>query len=167
MSDLDGLLFRKLIIGGRAVLVPSDVHADEWLAGCSTDKDVMVTGRKPRNPDHHRLLFAMLRKTVENTDDTWADESDLLLDLKEATGLATEKANPLTGRLTLRSGSISFAAMDQDTFKRWYDRAVFKLCTFLGIQWQQLSDEVFDMAYGDKRPAWKMGEVIPFRRTRR
>ena len=57
--------------------------------------------------------------------------------------------------------------MDQDTFKRWYDRAVFKLCSFLGIQWQKLSDEIFDMAYGDQRPAWKMGEVIPFRRTRR
>ncbi|MCK7474054.1 MAG: DUF1367 family protein [Rhodopseudomonas palustris] len=50
------------------MLVPADIHADEMLGEIADGREVMVTIRRARNPQHHRFLFAMLRKVVENSD---------------------------------------------------------------------------------------------------
>jgi hypothetical protein len=156
MTDINGLLFRKTKINDRSVLVPSGLHSEEWLNDCEIGRDVLLTGRRPRNPDHHRLLFAVLRIVIDNTDDKWESEEDLLQDLKEATGLAKKKENPLTGMQTTRTGSISYAAMDQAKFKIWFDKVILVLATqVLQCKPQTLIDEVFEMAHGSKKQAWK------------
>ena len=156
MADLDGLLFTKK---GKS-LVPSDIKSDEWLADLGEGKEVLMSGRRPRNPKFHRLAFAMLRIVVDNTEDDfgmprWSSEDDLLTDLKRATGLFERRVNLINGEETLVLGSISFAAMDEVAFKRWFNRAVYVLANVvLGVKEQSLIDEVFAMA-GDGEKPWR------------
>lgn len=120
MSDIDARLFRRR----DGVLVPVDRAARDWLSTLDDNRAVMVSVRRPRNPDHHRLLFALLNLVVESTD-KWPDVDTLLHDLKLATGLVEKHVNGITGEIVVRPQSISFAAMDQKRFRQWFDRATF------------------------------------------
>lgn len=91
MTDLNGRMMERATIQGKAVLVPADLMAEEWLLKQPLGAKIKMTGRKPRNPKHHALLFALLRKCVENTQDIWANEDALLQELKFATGLTIER----------------------------------------------------------------------------
>lgn len=144
MTDLDARAFRKR---GKS-LVAADVMADEFLDGIRDGAEVLVSVRRPRNPRHHRLLFALLRKVVENTED-WADEEELLGDLKLATGHVERRVNLLTGEAYAVPRSISYASMTQDQFRRWFNRAVHVLATdVLRVAPQALLDEVLAMVDG-------------------
>lgn len=120
MSDLAARLFRR----SGAALVPVDRAARDWLDAQPEGRALMVSVRKPRNPDHHRLLFALLNLVVQSTD-KWPDVDTLLHDLKLATGLIEKHINGITGEIVVRPQSISFAAMDQARFRQWFDRATF------------------------------------------
>lgn len=138
MSDLDGYVFMK--VGGR--LAANDIHAQEWLSSIRDGREVMISARRPRNPKFHRLAFALLRLVVENTD-RWSDEADLLQDLKLATGHVEKRVSALTGEVYAAPRSISFASMDEDKFKRWFNRAAYVLATdVLHVAPQTLIDEV-------------------------
>jgi len=142
MGDLDGFSFVKR---GRA-LYPRDFHADELLDTLKDGREILVTARRPRNVLHHRLLFAMLRKVVENTDGQWPNENALLDELKLATGLAEVRVNLLTGKPYAVPGSISFASMDQTKFSVWFDQASRILATrVLHCRHQELIDEIVAM----------------------
>lgn len=136
MSDLDGRAFVKR---GR-VLVPADFAADEMLDDLPEGREVLMTMRRPRSPQHHRFFFALLRKVVENTD-RWASEEDLLDDLKIACGHATRRANLITGEISLVAKSINFASMPEDAFRRFKDRALFVLSTAIGVDPVTLMEE--------------------------
>lgn len=151
MTDLDARCFVKR--GGT--LVPRDIMAEEMLAEIGEGKEVLVTVRRARNVRHHRLLFAMLRKVVENTDD-WSSEDELLDDLKLATGHAERRVNLLTGEAYAAPRSIAYTAMDQMRFTRWFNRAVYVLATkVLQCAPEDLQREVLEMAEGrsDQRRA--------------
>jgi hypothetical protein len=150
MSDLDGFAFVKR---GRA-LYPRDFHADELLDTLKDGREILVTARRPRNPAHHRLLWAMLRKVVENTDGQWPNENALLDELKLATGLAEVRVNLLTGKPYAVPGSIAFASMDQTKFKEWFDQATHLLATrVLKCAPQELIDEVTAMCAETRKAA--------------
>lgn len=91
MTDLNGRMMERTTIQGKAALVPADLMAEEWLLKQPLGAKIKMTGRKPRNPKHHALLFALLRKCVENTQDIWANEDALLQELKFATGLTIDR----------------------------------------------------------------------------
>lgn len=137
MSDLDARCF----IRRSNYLVPADIMADEFLATIKIGREVLVSIRRARNPRHHRLLFAALRKVVENTD-RWADEETLLDELKLATGLAEIRVNLLTGKPYAVPASISFAAMDQLRFSQWFERATPILAQSIGVENAALLAEV-------------------------
>lgn len=132
MSDINSRCFRVAEgITGTRYLLPADQPAEESLATYKRDAEVFVTIRKPRNIGQHRLLFALLRKVRENSD-RWADEECLLHDLKLATGLYTTHTNLLTGEIYPRAESISFAAMPQQRFEEWFNKALATLAEYLG-----------------------------------
>lgn len=142
MTDLDARAFTKR----KGALWPSDPISDELLEKLPDGKEVLLTIRRARNVRHHKLLWAMLRKVVENTDGQWPNENALLDELKLATGLAEVRVNLLTGNPYAVPGSISFASMDQTKFKEWFDQATHLLATkVLRCSPQTLVDEVVAM----------------------
>lgn len=140
MSDLDARCFVKR----GHVLVPADIMADEFMATIRDGREIMVTPRRPRNPKHHKLLFAALKLTIDNTD-KWPSVEVLLDDLKVITGLFETRINALTGIPYIKAKSISFAAMSQDEFGPWFDRATIKLAEAIGVEHQELLAEIAEM----------------------
>jgi hypothetical protein len=140
MSDLDGVCLIKL--GGR--LTGADLRADEFLAGIKERSEVIVTIRRPRNPKHHRLAFAVMKKVVDNCD-LWPSVEILLDDLKLATGHAELRINAFTGERQFKAKSINFAAMSQDEFRPWFDKVIDKLAGVLGTESEALLAEVLAM----------------------
>ncbi len=137
MSDLDSYCFTKR----KGHLIPSDIHAEEFLAGIGEDKEVLVTIRRPRSPQHHRWFFAMLRLVIENTEDRWHSEETLLDDLKLAVGHVEKRINALTGEMVFRPKSISFASMGQDPFQRFVKRCTYVIHRSTGIDPELLMQE--------------------------
>jgi hypothetical protein len=136
VTDLDARCFIKK---GKS-LVPADFAAEEFLDGIPGGREVLVSVRRPRSPQHHRWFFALLRKVTENSD-RWASEEDLLDDLKLACGHVTRRANMLTGEISLVAKSINFASMPEDPFRRFKDRALFVLGKVLGVDPVTLMEE--------------------------
>lgn len=147
MSDLDARCF----VLRNGALFPADFAAEEFIAGIPNGKEVLVTIRRPRSPQHHRWFFAMLRKVSDNSDN-WGDEDDLLDDLKHAVGHVERRQNILTGETLARARSISFASMGQDAFNRFVNRCLFVLAQFLGISPDDLKSEV-DASQSPRLPA--------------
>jgi hypothetical protein len=136
MSDLDGRCFVKRGL----TLVPADIAAEEMLADLEDGKEIILSARMSRNPQHHRWFFALMRKVCDNTDD-WKDEDELLDAIKLATG-HVQRRMKLDGTMYQAPRSISFAAMGQDKFKRFVDRALYVLSKALGFDAETLMAEV-------------------------
>jgi hypothetical protein len=147
MSDIHARAFTKK----HGALHPSDAVADEFMATLKEGREVLVSVRRPRSPRHHRLLFGLLRKVVDNTD-KWHDEKVLLDDLKLATGLFETRISALTGMPYPVPASISFASMDQTRFAAWFEKATNLLATdVLNCAPEELRAEVEAMV--DRRAA--------------
>lgn len=136
MSDLSARCFVRK---GNA-LVPADFAADEFLREIGEGREVMISVRKARSPQHHRFFFAMLRKVCENSDQ-WQSEDALLDDLKIAVGHRETHVNALTGETVVRAKSINFASMEEFTFRRFVKRCCFVLAKAIGVDPQSLMDE--------------------------
>lgn len=137
MADLEARCFIKR---GNA-LVPADFAADEYLAALPEGREITVRMHCPRSPQHHRWFFGLLRKVV-GASDQWANEDDLLDDLKDAVGHVEPAAiNPLTQQVRRRTRSINFASMSEDKFKRFKDRCIYVLCLKLGYDPVVLMEE--------------------------
>lgn len=136
MTDLSGRCFVRR---GNA-LIPADEHAEDFLHEIAEGREVIVTVRKARSSQHHRMFFAMLRKVVDNSEQ-WASEDVLLDDLKLATGHCELRRNALTGAAIMAPRSINFASMDQTAFRRFFDRCCYVLAQ-AGIDIDQLMTEV-------------------------
>jgi hypothetical protein len=143
MTDLSARAFVvRSRLGVGKYLVPADQFAEEFLSGLKDGREILVSARKARSVQHHRYLFALLRRVVENTDGRWADEQVLLEDLKLATGLFETRISALTGMPYPVPASISFASMDQQRFSVWFEKAVQKLAEALGISTEILLGEI-------------------------
>ena len=148
MADIDGLAFIKR--GNH--LVAADLHADEFLTGVPENREVLVSIRRPRSVQQHRLFFGLLRLVAANTDQ-WPSEAALLDDLKLALGHAETRVNLITGEPYAVARSISFASMPQDEFRDFFDRALALLAErVLSVSPDDLRREV-DALTGDRRRA--------------
>jgi hypothetical protein len=109
MTDLNARAFIKRAQSKGPCLVPRDVMSEDWLTALKMDGEVLVKIDKPRNPGHHRLLMAMLKLVLDNTDGRYKIMEDLLDDLKIATGLVQKRMNVITQQEYLIPKSIAFA----------------------------------------------------------
>jgi Protein of unknown function (DUF1367) len=137
VSDIGGVCFARH--GNK--LVPSDMHALDWLQSLPNRREVVLTVRLSRSPEHHRWFFAMLHKVVEATGDRWPREENLLDDLKFATGYYSVRED-FDGVQYRRPDSISFASMSEDTFKHFVRRCCDVISLKTGIDPEALMDDV-------------------------
>lgn len=90
--------------------------------------NVLCTIKRPRNYDFHKKYFALLRLTVANLPHLIQQqmqiftEEDLLDCLKIDLGLFTTRWHG--GRQIVKTGSISFAKMDNTEFEKFFSRSV-------------------------------------------
>src|SRR5271170_2868374 len=127
MTDLDGSAF----IRRGETLVPAEINAEAFLHSVPEGREVLVSIRRARSVPQHRLMFALLRRVCENSDQ-WASENELLDAVKLAVG-HVELRLTLDGRGYRAPKSISFASMKQDAFQRFFDRAVYVLSKMIGV----------------------------------
>ena len=153
-ADLESRCFRKVRNPrtGVAGLVPVDEPADELLASIPDGREVLVTVRKPRSIRQHRLLFGLIKKTMENTD-RWATKDVLMDDLKLVTGLFTTQISAFTGMPYPVPASISFASMRQEDFQLWFQKAAAALAGVLGCTAEELIREVMELVEPRERRA--------------
>lgn len=89
---------------------------------------VMCKISKPRNYEFHKKFFALVRLTYQNLPEhlhhmlsIWS-EDDMLTCIKMELGLASEIYHG--NKLYVKTGSISFASMDNTEFEKFYQRAI-------------------------------------------
>lgn len=113
----------KLIMRrGQYGLLPADTAQQEAFDDLPWHVDLTVEVKRPRFGKHHRLLFALLKRTVENTDDF--PSTDILLTwIKIKTG-HVEMVIWEDGKTVYVPKSINFASMDQESFRKFFDRAI-------------------------------------------
>lgn len=110
--------------------------------------NVLCTIKRPRNYEFHKKFFALLRLTVANLPHLIQQqmqiftEEDLLDCLKIDLGLFTTRWHG--GRQIIKTGSISFAKMDNTEFEKFFSRSVDAILRIYlrGTDRQALIEEV-------------------------
>lgn len=110
--------------------------------------NVLCTIKRPRNYEFHKKYFALLRLTVANLPYLIQQqmqiftEEDLLDCLKIDLGLFTTRWHG--GRQIVKTGSISFAKMDNTEFEKFFARSVDAILRIYlrGTDRQALIEEV-------------------------
>ena len=110
--------------------------------------NVLCTIKRPRNYDFHKKYLALLRLTVANLPHLIQQqmqiftEEDLLDCLKIDLGLFTTRWHG--GRQIVKTGSISFAKMDNTEFEKFFSRSVDAILRIYlrGTDRQALIEEV-------------------------
>lgn len=110
--------------------------------------NVLCTIKRPRNYEFHKKYFALLRVTVANLPHLIQQqmqiftEEDLLDCLKIDLGLFTTRWHG--GRQIVKTGSISFAKMDNTEFEKFFSRSVDAILRIYlrGTDRQALIEEV-------------------------
>lgn len=110
--------------------------------------NVLCTIKRPRNYEFHKKYFALLRLTVTNLPHLIQQqmqiftEEDLLDCLKIDLGLFTTRWHG--GRQIVKTGSISFAKMDNTEFEKFFARSVDAILRIYlrGTDRQALIEEV-------------------------
>lgn len=110
--------------------------------------NVLCTIKRPRNYEFHKKYFALLRLTVANLPHLIQQqmqiftEENLLDCLKIDLGLFTTRWHG--GRQIVKTGSISFAKMDNTEFEKFFSRSVDAILRIYlrGTDRQALIEEV-------------------------
>lgn len=136
MADLNGRMFERR--GNH--LVPSDLAAQELVESLPEGKAVLMDMRKARSARNHAHLFAILKVACDQLEG-YPDVETLLDAVKIATHL-TRPVKLADGRMIWIPKSINWAAMPEDEFQRWKARALYVLGQLLGVDPQQLLEEV-------------------------
>lgn len=112
--------FQKTVAG----FVPVSNAARAFHAKTKLGQTVDLRGRRPRNPGHHRKLFALLGLLADNREE-FASTDDALLGLKAVLGHGTwKKLHPKAEREVFVPDSIAYENMSQDEFETFYELAI-------------------------------------------
>ena len=122
-------------------LYPVDESGEAVIRKFASGEVVSINVTRPRNVAFHRKFFAMLNIILQNQD-AFKSIDDLL----ELTKLRTGHCHTVltkAGEVKI-TDSISFAAMDQDAFNDFYQRACAWVCEEVipGLSQQDLDAEV-------------------------
>ena len=125
-------------------LVAADEISENWLRRVLEGDKIMAEIRKPRNINHHRKLFALLKKVCDNLDQPVSTEMLLGL-IKLRTGHC-DLIDTVKGTVAVHR-SIAFESMDQLAFDEFWNRAVdFIIAEVIpGVDRDALEREVLEM----------------------
>ena len=138
-------IYCRVTSTGLVPLYDSDYEAKHKLR---EGENVLCTITKPRNYEFHKKFFALVRLTFDNLPERLhqmlgiRSEEDMLDCIKIDLGLFTEHWHG--GRKALKLGSISFAAMDQIAFERFYNRTITLILDkyLCGTKREELVEEI-------------------------
>lgn len=102
---------------------PKSEAARQFHAKTKLGQTVEMRAKRPRNPQHHRKLFALLGIVAENCEQ-FTGPDDVLVAVKAATGHGRWLELQGASRPIFMPDSINFASMDQTEFESFYDLAV-------------------------------------------
>lgn len=77
----------------------------------------------PRNGPHHRKMFALMSLVAENSE-TYNTTEKALVAVKLAAGYFEPVPDPRTGEIVPVLHSVSYDAMDQEAFEKFYSAAL-------------------------------------------
>ena len=126
-------------------LTPATDEAEAWLRKIKPGDVIDVDVVRPRSQSFHRLFFAMLKIVSDNMDNCSIDN---LLDVIKL-GIGHTRIIELPGGAFYAiPKSISFSAMDQDTFSAFFTKSVdYVIADILpGIDRDALTHEVYSLA---------------------
>lgn len=119
-------IFCKVTPYGLVPLYDSDFDMKKRLRVGST---VKCKVSNPRNYEHHKKFFALVRLTFDNLPSNLAEhcrvhnEEDMLRLFKRDLGYYTSTLNE-RGEREIEYQSISFSAMEQHEFERFYNQCI-------------------------------------------
>lgn len=139
-------IFCKVTPYGFVPMYDSDLQAKKQLRNGAF---VRCRVSNPRNYEHHKKFFALLRLTFDNLPlylaQQWRiqTEDDMLRRFKRDLGYFTTFTNE-RGETEIEYKSISFGAMEQHEFQRFYDSCVQLVLTkyIKGLDKEDLTEEV-------------------------
>ena len=105
-----------------------------------TTKPVIVTVHQARNPEHSAKLWAMAAK-VSDFDKDFIDGEDAVEWVKMNIPSMRRFRVLHDGTVVVSTKSISFASMDQISFARFYDRALWLWAEKIGCDPETLLQE--------------------------
>ena len=108
------------------ILVPDDADAIEYAQTAKEGQLFVIDLKVQRNPQQHKLFFALL-KFVVNQSDKYTSVEELLVSLKIATGRVKTIIGH-DGKTYFVPESISFASMDQVKFRRFFEASIQLIC---------------------------------------
>ena len=126
-TDLSGRLFER--VGNH--LVPADLAALELVESIKDGTKVLMDMKTPRSPENHAHFFAILHKAIDHLEG-FPDEDTLLDSIKLSVGHCRQ-VMMVDGTMVFVPKSIRFAAMPEDQFQRFKERALFVLTQLLGF----------------------------------
>ena len=103
-------------------LEPCSLVDEEALSEFPTGKDLSVTITRPRSSKQHRFFWALIQKICENHD-KYRKPEQLLLWLKIRLGYV-EEVRFHDDKIWWVAQSISFNAMDQEEFRKFFHAAL-------------------------------------------
>lgn len=115
------------------VLIPSLPADADALAAIRQHQIVEVELKRPRNAKFHKKFFALLGIVLENTDYDTIEQVLHLIKLKLGHFQLIVNTN---GKEVYIAKSISFRSMDQDTFNKFYNKAVDIVLRDFLVNWE-------------------------------
>lgn len=142
-------MIEVLLIREGDTLKAADALSSSALAKIKKGELLTAKIHRPRNPKHHRKLWALLQAVYDNQE-FYATTDDLLTGLKIETGLF-DKLKTTRGIPVIIPKSISFTAMDQARFEEWYEKAVDVILTRIlpGVNREELTAHVNEILEGN------------------
>lgn len=123
-------------------LVAVDEHAQEAIGRLGAEADIYVWLKQARNPKHHRKFFALVN-TIFKAQSKYPTQESLLTAIKIAVGHVDTFVGA-DGKVYYVVRSLSFDAMDQAEFDRFYEAVIDIVVTRLlpGVRRSDLKREL-------------------------
>jgi hypothetical protein len=122
------LIAKKRLDGSFMPVYDSDKEAVKKI---KAGDDVEIEIKRPRNLAFHRKTFSLFNLVFDNQEH-YKNLEELRKDLTIEAGYFTKRYN-MHGVEIIEAQSISFAAMNQDTFDEYYQRLLDAICNNYGM----------------------------------